>query len=112
MLAAAGVFRRIERGAWIADDLTQREPGAACGAATSESVAIPAVLLRVRTPRFPGKKPVDHRGKGPERHRVVVGVERGLVIFVAEVDAERKCRMTAVLLARVPIEPEMMEIEI
>src|SRR5258705_11548945 len=66
----------------------------------------------MRTPRLTGKKPVYNWGKGLERHRVVVGVERRLVVFVTEVDAERKCRVAAMLLARVPVELEMMEIEI
>src|SRR5262249_6668751 len=87
-------------------------PAGIGGAAAAESFAIPTVVLRRRTPGLASQEPLDHGRKGLEWHGVVVGVERGLVVFIAEVETELECRMSPMLLARIPVEPEMMEIEI
>src|SRR5579872_5022029 len=79
-------------------------------AETLEAVRVPALLLRMRAPGLAGEEAPHHRREGLDRHGVVVWIKRHLVVLRAEVEAELVGGMPAVLLPRVPIDAEVMEI--
>jgi hypothetical protein len=58
----------------------------------------------MEAPGLAGEASLDHRCEFLERHRVVGGIEGGLVVFGAELDAELEGGVAAMLLAPVPVE--------